>query len=121
MKKSRIFMGAGLIALPIASFGLFGFASPNSSQVTKPTPPSLTAAQRQQILDNIGVIETPYGTFVRADQSSTLPNLSSTAIAHSKADMMNPNIQEAQLPYGTFVKTNTQGVKNFIKQWQSDH
>ncbi|KUO94933.1 hypothetical protein [Ferroacidibacillus organovorans] len=124
-KRSKI---AGLVALPIVSLTLFGFANPtflgitmNGTQVPQSSVP-LTKSQLLQMEYSLTDILMPSGDFVR---THSLGNFPTNEIAYSrKQALTNPQIQEIILPYGIFVKTTAAAEKAqqlADSHWVNDH
>ncbi|WP_145950343.1 hypothetical protein [Paenibacillus sp. Y412MC10] len=62
--------------------------------------PKLTAEEEKREMENIGMIVTKYGDFIRVQEEG---NFDKSQITHSK-NSIGPNTKELILDYGIFVK-----------------
>ncbi|MCY0892601.1 MAG: hypothetical protein OWR52_03715 [Acidibacillus sp.] len=124
-KSSKI---VALIALPIVSVALFGFANPtflgitmNGNQIPQSTIP-FSKSQTLQMEYSLTDILTPNGDFERTHTLGVFP---SSEVAYSQEQAATDSgIQEIILPYGIFVKTTA--AKEKAQQladpsWANDH
>lgn len=116
---------AAMIALPIASFALFGFSqAPHQPMLNGKTVnlKPISHDQMTKVMLSVKVMQYPNALYERSGHPGNFP--SSEVSTDRFAPLTNHNIQELNLPNGIFIKTTASELKAQQLRdpnWVKDH